>query len=316
MRVFAFTKMTDVTGNRARWRNQRITTAAFASLLLHSLIFVPLLFGGHASHRITPPAQMGAAASAEDTSTMISALFMNDDAASLSRLVQTSVSEENFLHAVSSSDLLAALSMPTGAALQIGEPDENAPSKRADNEAAGDEAGRAIMFGRYLGQISARVSRAWLRPRSPINGSLSFECRVQIAQDRSGRVQEVTLMQCTADERWQLSLVHAIESASPLPAPPDLKLFASMVTLEFDSPPYSASANPDDFEPEVVTTVADNRPAAPVDNHVLDTLRTVASGGAGVVHLKIVGSQASVKQSGPSPAPAKSPTDSQPDPTP
>jgi hypothetical protein len=55
---------------------------------------------------------------------------------------------------------------------------------------------------------------------------------------------------CSADSRWQVSLVHAIESASPLPAPPDPSLFATHVTLDFDSATYSPGTNPDGFEPE------------------------------------------------------------------
>ena len=72
---------------------------------------------------------------------------------------------------------------------------------RADNPRDGDENGHALMFGLYLGQVSARIQRAWIRPRSPVEGG-SFACRVQIAQSMSGAVQEVTLQQCNGDLRW------------------------------------------------------------------------------------------------------------------
>jgi hypothetical protein len=48
------------------------------------------------------------------------------------------------------------------------------------------------MLGRYIGQITARIQRAWIRPRTPIGSDL-FACRVRIIQDRSGGVTEVEL---------------------------------------------------------------------------------------------------------------------------
>ena len=66
-------------------------------------------------------------------------------------------------------------------------------------------------------------------------------------------MKEVTLKQCNGDARWQLSLVHAIESASPLPAPPDPAVFAASLTLEMRSEPYDPGRNGDGFEPETQT---------------------------------------------------------------
>ncbi len=66
-------------------------------------------------------------------------------------------------------------------------------------------------YGRYVGRIDARIERAWLRPRIEIGASL-FSCFVQIEQDAHGLVQEVTLERCNGNERWQRSLVLAIES--------------------------------------------------------------------------------------------------------
>ena len=119
---------------------------------------------------------------------------------------------------------------------------------RADNPRDGDGTGHALMFGRYLGQVSARIQRAWIRPRSPVEGG-SFACRVQIAQSMSGAVQEVTLQQCNGDLRWQASLVQAIQSASPLPAPPDPSVFSNLLSLELDSDEFHAGSRDDGFEP-------------------------------------------------------------------
>jgi hypothetical protein len=44
----------------------------------------------------------------------------------------------------------------------------------ATNQRPEDASARAAQFGRYVGQISARIERAWIRPRSPI-GAGGFE---------------------------------------------------------------------------------------------------------------------------------------------
>jgi hypothetical protein len=104
------------------------------------------------------------------------------------------------------------------------------------------------MYGRYVGQIRARIDRAWQRPRTAI-GAPIFECQAQVDQDSVGRVREVTLVQCNGDARWQLSLVHAIEAASPLPAPPSAEVFTHRVLLEFRATAYSPGAPSELYEP-------------------------------------------------------------------
>ena len=84
-----------------------------------------------------------------------------------------------------------------------------------------------------MGQIKARIERAW---DYPANSSLkSFQCTVQIKQNRKGEVQEVTMTQCINDPAWQLSLAKAIQAASPLSAPPNEKVFTEVITLTFDA---------------------------------------------------------------------------------
>jgi TonB C terminal len=107
--------------------------------------------------------------------------------------------------------------------------DENAPTA----EAAGDEAGRAMLFGRYMGQIKARIERAWDRPDT--TATQQFDCKVQIKQNAHGEVQEVTLQRCGDDPDWQVSLVQAIQRASPLSAPPEDAVFTELVTMSFEA---------------------------------------------------------------------------------
>lgn len=113
--------------------------------------------------------------------------------------------------------------------------------------------GRQLLFGRYIGQITARIERAWMRPRTPIENAF-FACRVRITQNRNGVVQEVELLRCNGDSRWQTSLVHAIESASPLPAPPDADVFNGQLTLDLQSAAFIPGDSAEGFEPD--TSVA------------------------------------------------------------
>jgi hypothetical protein len=110
---------------------------------------------------------------------------------------------------------------------------------------SGDPAIRALMYGRYTGQISARVERAWIRPQLPVAGSGTepssgaiagdiFRCAVQIRQDDKGNVQEVLLIDCNGTEAWRHSLVVAINQSSPLPAPPIPSVFKRTLTMTFE----------------------------------------------------------------------------------
>src|SRR5580658_945504 len=75
-------------------------------------------------------------------------------------------------------------------------------------EAKGDQAQHALLYGRYLVQVQARIERAWMRPRSAI-GAARFSCRARIQQDRRGAVVAVALDRCNGSERWQQSLLSA-----------------------------------------------------------------------------------------------------------
>jgi hypothetical protein len=294
-------------------RSDRVVVAVIAaigSIVLHSALFAPWLLGGRAPSRNVPPAQLGAPASASKVSESLQVIFLNQDATLDSNVHQLSVSEPNFSPVTSVERIRPpSVSIPDSTDLS-----NERHMKASTPEAAGDETGHALLFGRYLGQISARVLRAWMRPRTSLPGD-SFECRVRITQDPRGGVQEVMLEACTADSRWQVSLMHAIESASPLPAPPDPQLFAPTVTLDFESAAYSATANPDGFESDFAASVANSRSPGPVGNQVLDTLRALPAGGSGVIDLKIIGTQASAVRSEASP-PVSSPGHPQGIPTP
>jgi TonB C terminal len=229
------------------------TAGAVASGIFHSLILAPIILGA-TSHKTRVPNIQGAGASAIVSSQepVMTLIFINDNVVterheeSDEEIASRGMAPPKFLVSIASPDPTPALD------LRNTEPDENAPTPKP--EAAGDQSGHALMFGRYMGQIKARIERAWLRPRTPI-GASSFACRVQIVQDNAGNVTETTLQYCNGDERWQISLVQAVRSASPLPAPPDPAVFADALTLEFDSGPFLAGNSDEGFESETRATL-------------------------------------------------------------
>jgi TonB C terminal len=122
--------------------------------------------------------------------------------------------------------------------LPVDSPDDQRPSQLTTD--SDGETTRQRLAGIYSGQIHARIERIWRRPRTPISDGASeqaqgapFQCLVTIIQDSIGRVQETRLVSCNGSIAWQRSLVIAINQASPLPAPPDPKVFTRAVTLAF-----------------------------------------------------------------------------------
>jgi len=153
-------------------------TGALTSILVHGLLFAPLMWGGH-HVRARAPDQPGAAASrqAEKTADSMLVVFQDDSLA---------------IHDASSMER-AELIFPQPFILPIA------------------------------------------RPQLPSPEASLFD-------------EEVTLERCTEDPRWQMSLVKAIQGASPFPAPPDPAVFSNLITLEFDSDVYVAGPNSQGFE--------------------------------------------------------------------
>ncbi|MGB6449729.1 MAG: TonB C-terminal domain-containing protein [Steroidobacteraceae bacterium] len=172
------------------------------------------------------------------------------------------------------------------------------------------------MAGRYVGQINARIDRAWMRPRTAI-GAPIFACRVRIDQDRAGNVLDVTLERCNGDAHWQLSLVEAIESASPLPAPPDPGVFAPIVHMSFHATAYRSGAPEGEYEPKGVARVAQADASDDNAESALDRLHEalLKAHPNEVIELTIKGSASRSPLGGPPPAiasPEEIPRDSGP----
>jgi hypothetical protein len=258
-----------------RHSGTRLTVGGMvATVLLHGLLFTPLVWGGHHSRR-NDPNEEGASASRQDVKATASTLIVfEEDTLAIHTSSDSEDRDSQVILPPPRIQPVARPRLPEPLLKWLTEADEEIAS-----EADGDQSGHSLLFGRYMGQISARVERAWLRPRSvPKEGS--FACRVQIQQDRRGMVQEVTLEKCSQDLQWQASLVKAIEGASPLPAPPDAAVFSNLLTLEFDSDAYVVGRSDEGFEPRPIEVRPDS-------NRVLIERRLRDDGS---VDLRITGS--------------------------
>ena len=257
-----------------------LPVAALGSVTLHAILLLPLVLG--ASAKMRTPNSFGAGASAivssaEPTMTVvfIDAPAVTSDPGRITEDISSrGLPSEAFAMKVVSPDPTPAFDIRSLTT------DRDAPDPIP--EAAGDIPGHALMFGRYMGQVMARIERAWLRPRSPISDPL-FRCRVEIKQSAKGDVLEVTMQQCNGDGHWQASLAAAIQTASPLPAPPDPSVFADTLTLTFDAEPFRAGGNGEGFEPQP-SQIAGTFSLGPATSEILH--RTP---GRGAIELRITG---------------------------
>ena len=245
-------RLTAVRSKRAyrapRRRFWILPTTALGSLLLHALLILLFVLGASAKKMRMPNAMgAGASASASSAEPMMTLIQINapavapDPDVAPDEVASRGLTPETLAMMVLSPDPTPALDLKNLTT------DQDAPEPTP--EAAGDTAGHAMLFGRYMGQITARIERAWVRPRSAISDPL-FRCRVKIVQSKQGEVREVEMQQCNGDMTWQLSLAAAIQTASPLPAPPNPSVFADALTLSFDAEPFHAGGSGEGFEPE------------------------------------------------------------------
>jgi colicin import membrane protein len=92
------------------------------------------------------------------------------------------------------------------------------------------QAENAGLLNQYIAMIEQRVVRNWNRPPSARTG---LECRVRVAQTPSGTVLSVQIDQCNGDAAVKQSIEAAVMRSSPLPPPPDPRLFERNLVLVF-----------------------------------------------------------------------------------
>jgi hypothetical protein len=224
------------------------------SLLLHALLLTPLLLG---STIVKAPLKQGAGASAgsgERAAESPLILFqigddVHSDAALLHEFSSKGVAPKDLPLILISDD-------PTPVFAQVQNLTDDAQVDAS--VASGDPAEHAKLFGMYTGQLQARIERLWRRPRTPVEGSNhrqasdmddeAFHCLANIRQDAHGKILEILLPNCNGTAAWQRSLVVAIQSAAPLPAPPSPTVFSSSITMNFVGYAYSPGASADQYE--------------------------------------------------------------------
>jgi TonB C terminal len=257
------------------------------ALAVHALIFLPFVLDlSLPSPRL--PNRSGAGASALVTSQelVMTAVFINEPSQD-ERLAPAP--EDLASRGVAPRDMPVVVFSPDATpAVQVDNASEQSEDSSAPPEAVGDQTQHALLFGRYLVQVQARIERAWMRPRSEI-GAPRFSCRARIEQDRRGEVIGIKLDPCNGSERWQQSLVSAIRTASPLPAPPDPSVYADRLSLSFESESFQPGGSTQGFEPE--TRVANNTSQAleSFENFSKGTNTNAKSDEDNVIHLTIIG---------------------------
>jgi hypothetical protein len=239
-----------------RWRSQAI--GGLATVILHLLVAAPMVLG-FSAHKSRPQTPDGVGSTAwASQGERVESMILIDLSALYASEHQDFEKLDIEAEGIQLEDLKLALvsaDLQPPAELLIDEAD----LAETANEAAGDPAGHAALFGKYMGQVSARIERAWMRPRTEIETG-RFDCRARVTQDRSGNVLAVNLDNCGGNERWNRSLTSAILRASPLSAPPEPWLFTETLTLTFAAEQYVQGRTPEyDYEP-VMTRVASVRP--------------------------------------------------------
>jgi hypothetical protein len=243
---------------RARRRSLPPTLIGIlGTVLLHAMLIQSASFASRGLKTKPPEAQELANARSRST-------------ADPGRLVLISLSEIANANQAARKDAISSL--PDLSKMKINSPVSADPTEFLDLEtlalsedqsfhpiaSGADGAEQTRLFGIYKGQIQARIDRVWRRPRTPINESTagkkptgadeSFQCEAQIVQDVRGNVQEILLPRCNGSAAWQHSLVLAIQQASPLPAPPNAKVFTQAITLRFVGSPYESRSPEGEYE--------------------------------------------------------------------
>ncbi|HUG73564.1 MAG TPA: TonB C-terminal domain-containing protein, partial [Steroidobacteraceae bacterium] len=205
---------------------------AAATLLLHSLFFAAAMWGGGSMPRHPDrPDAIGAGANlgrpeGDSSERRITIRLLSDIAAKPSPTTpdaHLAAPVRQSLLDISGPD---ALPLPP---LLIDE--DGIPAENSDAELMA----RTKMAGIYESQIRARIERAWTLPEE-IFDEQTFKCTVLIRQKRDGRISEVEMPQeCGGSPAMRQSLIGAIFTASPLPAPPHPGVFVDSFSLMLHS---------------------------------------------------------------------------------
>jgi hypothetical protein len=239
-------------------RARHVPTHVFGILgtvLVHALFVQAISLGASSEKRRPRPEDIGPGASTVLSSTaewmtlVMVQMPGTSPSQTLEEVASRGVAPANNLIQVFSPDPTPAFTVEDG---------EHTDDSAEASQTVGDAAVQSMLFGRYTGQISARIGRSWRRPRSAVNGDVdatnTFRCQARITQDSHGNVKEIELASCNGTVAWQQSLVAAIQQASPLPAPPSPTVFTNALTLGFEADAYARGSREEDYEQQVLVT--------------------------------------------------------------
>ncbi len=85
------------------------------------------------------------------------------------------------------------------------------------------------LLARYIGDITAKVQRRWIRPA----GVPDLTCKVLVRQTPVGDVVDVQILQSSGNPLFDRSVESAVRMASPLPSPPHPDLFEREIEFTF-----------------------------------------------------------------------------------
>jgi colicin import membrane protein len=85
-------------------------------------------------------------------------------------------------------------------------------------------------MAQYIAMIRQHVERRWIRPMSATPG---LECEVKVSQSPSGVVLSAQVTRCNGDAAVRQSIETAVHRSSPLPLPPDPRLFDRNIVFIF-----------------------------------------------------------------------------------
>ncbi len=98
-------------------------------------------------------------------------------------------------------------------------------------ESARREAEEAGLLDEYVALIEQRIVRNWIKPPSAGAG---LKCELLVTQIPGGDVRDVEIVRCNGDAAVLHSIKSAVYKASPLPPPPDPRLFERKVRVFFE----------------------------------------------------------------------------------
>lgn len=102
--------------------------------------------------------------------------------------------------------------------------------KQMEEEEGREQAANSGLLNQYVAMIEQRIVRNWNKPPSARSG---LECEVRVTQTPGGTVLGVEVGKCNGDSAVQESIRNAVERSSPLPPPPDPRLFERTLVLIF-----------------------------------------------------------------------------------